>query len=124
MKTTLVLGDLLALALTTIIGFVTHREADLSFFPRFLAVFIPLSAAWFIFAYAFKLFLFEIVSNPRQLWRAPLAMLFAAPLAVIARGFILQTEIVPVFMLALGGTSALGMMIWRGIFILSNRFGT
>ena len=124
MKTFLMLGDLLALGITTIIGFATHGETDLSFLPRFLAIYIPLTIAWFLLATLIRLFQPEIASNLKQLWRVPLVMLVAAPLAVILRSLILQTEIIPIFMLALGGTSALGMMIWRGIPIILNRKGS
>jgi len=121
MKKFLILGDTLALVVTTLIGFITHRETDLSFLPRFLVIFIPLTIAWFLFGTRLKLFQSEIASNLKSLWRVPLAMLLAAPLAVIVRGFILQTEVVPIFMLALSGTSAIGMMVWRGIYFFANR---
>jgi hypothetical protein len=117
----LILGDLLALALTTVIGFATHGETDVSFLPRFVAIYFPLSIFWLLSAHSLQLFQPEITSSLKQLWRVPLAMLLAAPLAVIARSVILQTEIVPIFMLALGGTSVIGMMIRREIHILLNR---
>lgn len=118
MKKILIFGDILALAAVTVIGFVTHGETDLSFLPRFLAVFIPLTVAWFLLAPRLGLFQPETISSLKQLWRVPLAMLFAAPLAVAARSFILQTNIVLIFMLAFGGTSALGMISWRVIWHL------
>jgi hypothetical protein len=121
MKSILILGDILALAVTTIIGFATHGETDLSFLPRFFAMFGPLTVAWYLIAPCLGLFQKEITSSPKQLWRVPLAMLFAAPLAVAVRSFILQTGIVPIFMLALGGSSVLGVVFWRVIFILHNR---
>ncbi len=120
MKKSILPGDLLALALTTLIGFITHRETDLSFAFRFAAIYVPLAILWILFARWFKLYQPAIASNFKQLWRVPLAMLFAAPLAVVARSFILQTEIIPIFMFALGGTSAIGMMIWRGIYFFAN----
>lgn len=118
MKKIIILGDTLALVVTTTIGFATHGETALSFLPRFLAIFIPLTIAWFSIASWLGLFQSAISSTLKQLWRVPLVMLIAAPLAVIVRSFILRTEVIPIFMLALGGTSALGMMIWRGIYFL------
>lgn len=112
-----ILGDILALAVTTLIGFVTHGEIGLSFLPRFLAIFIPLFIIWILLGHWLKLFQPEIKSNLKQLWRIPLAMLFAVPLAVIARSFFLQSEIIPIFMLALGGTSTIGMLLWRGLYL-------
>ena len=118
MKAALILGDALALAVTTVIGFATHGETDLSFLPRFLAIFIPLTTAWFLIAPWFGLFQPDNTSNLKQLWRVMLAMLIVAPLAVAVRSLILQTDIVPIFLVALGGTSALGMMVWRGIYFV------
>ena len=108
-------GDILALAVTTMIGFVTHGETDFSFLPRFLAIFVPLTAAWFLLAPWLGLFQQEITSNPKQLWRPAFAMLFAVPLAGVIRGMLLQTAVLPIFIIVLTATSALGMSIWRGM---------
>ena len=115
-KLSLYVGDALALLFTTLIGFITHGESDISFLPRFLAAFIPLTIAWFLLAPWFGLFQPEITSNPRQLWRPLLAMFFAAPLAVILRGFILHGAVLPIFAVIFGATSALGILIWRGLY--------
>jgi hypothetical protein len=109
----LILGDILAIALVTFIGFATHGEADLAFLPRMAALYIPLSVSWFLLALALGLFQHEIISNPKQLWRPVLAMIFAAPLAAVLRGFILNAPVIPIFAVVLAGTSALGMVIWR-----------
>jgi len=120
-KYSLIIGDILTLLIITLIGFVTHRQGNLSFLPRFLAAFIPLTVAWFLLAPWFGLFQQEIISNPKQLWRPVLAMIFAAPLAGVFRGLILQTDIVPIFIIVFGATSAFGVVLWRGVFILLNR---
>ena len=117
----LVLGDILALFLTTLVGFVTHRETGLSFLGRFFASFLPLTLGWFLLAPWFGLFQQVITSNPKQLWRPVLAMLFAAPLAVVLRGLVLNAAILPIFAVVLGATSALGMLIWRALYFLLNR---
>ena len=114
----LILGDLLAIALVTFIGFATHGEAELSFLPRMAALFFPLSIAWFLLAPSLRLFQRETISNPQQLWRPALAMIFAAPLAAVLRGFSLSAPIIPIFAAVLAGTSALGMVIWRLIWYL------
>jgi hypothetical protein len=49
------------------------------------------------------------------------AMLFAGPLAVVLRGLILNAPIIPIFAVVLSVTSALGMMIWRGLYLLLKR---
>jgi len=48
-------------------------------------------------------------------------MLFAAPLAVILRAALLHSAAQPLFVLILGTTNALGMLIWRGVFFLVAR---
>jgi len=120
-KRILILGDLLAIALVTFIGFATHGEAGLSFLPRMAAAFFPLVIAWFLLAPWFGLFHDNIVHNARQLWRPVLTALFAAPLASVVRGLILNAPIIPVFAVVLGVTTGLGMAIWRGLYFRFNR---
>jgi len=117
----LIAGDILAIAIVTIIGFATHGEADLSFLPRMLAAFVPLTIAWFLLAPWFGLFQQEIASNPKLFWRPVLAMLLAAPFAAVLRGLVLNTPIIPIFAVVLASTSAFGMIVWRGIYFLLNR---
>jgi hypothetical protein len=112
-KSILIFGDLLAIALLTLLGFATHGETDLSFLPRMAAVFFPLSMSWFLLAPALGLFQPEITSNPKQLWRPGLAALFAASLAAVMRGFILNAPVIPIFVAVLAAVSALGMVLWR-----------
>lgn len=121
MKKSIVFGDILAIFITTLIGFATHGELKSAFLLRMFAGFVPLTIAWFLLAPWFGLFQPEIISNPRQFWRPVLAMIFAAPLAGVFRGLILQSAILPIFIIVFGATSALGMVIWRGIYFLLNR---
>jgi len=116
-----ILGDILAILITTLIGFATHGEADLSLLPRMVAAFIPLTVAWFLLAPWFGLFQHEITSNPKQLWRPALAAVFVAPLAAVLRGLILNAPIIPIFAVVLSATSAFGMFVWRGLYFLLNR---
>jgi hypothetical protein len=109
----LVLGDSLAIAVITIIGFATHGEADLSFLPRMAALYVPLSLSWLLLGPPLGLFRRETISNPKQLWRPALAAIFAAPFAAVLRGFLLNAPIIPIFAAVLAATSALGMVIWR-----------
>ena len=117
-KNILILGDILTIALVTIIGFVSHGEAGLAFLPRMAAAFFPLVIAWFLLAPWFGLFQDEIVHNARQLWRPALTAIFAGPLAAVLRGLILNAPIIPIFAVVLGATLALGMLIWRGLYFL------
>ncbi|MBK9927533.1 MAG: DUF3054 domain-containing protein [Anaerolineales bacterium] len=122
-KSTLLLAvlDAIAILVVTLIGFATHGETGLSFLPRMLAAFIPLTVAWFLISPWFGLFQSEIVTNPKQLWRPVFAMLFAAPFAAVLRGLLLNAPIIPIFAVVLSATSAFGMMIWRGIYLFVNR---
>jgi len=117
----LILGDILAIALITLIGFATHGETELSFLPRMAAVFFPLVITWFILAPSLRLFQQEVVFDSKQLWRPALAMTFAAPLAAVLRGLILNAPIIPIFGLVLSATSAFGMLVWRGLYLLLSR---
>jgi len=117
-KYILIIGDILAIAIVTIIGFMTHGESSLSFLPRMAAAFFPLCVSWFLLAPWFGLFDDEIIRDPRQLWRPALAMFFAGPLAVVLRGLILSASVLSIFALVLSATSALGMMIWRFTYLL------
>ncbi len=113
----LVLGDSLAILIVTIIGFASHGEGSVSFLPRMAAAFFPLLIGWFLLAPFLGLFQTGITSQPSQLWRAVLAMVFAAPLAAVLRGLLLNAPIIPIFAVVLGATSALGMFLWRAIYL-------
>jgi len=113
---TLIAGDVIALGLTTVIGFATHGETDLSFVPRMLTTFIPLVVSWFLFTPWLGLFDMQITTAPKQLWRPPLAMLLAAPMSAILRAAMLNTVALPLFTLILGASAALGMLVWRGLY--------
>ena len=119
-KSVLIVGDILAILVTTLIGFATHGELKSEFLIRMVAAIVPLTVAWFLIAPWLGLFQPEIISNPKQLWRPVLAMIFAAPLAVVFRGLILNSAILPIFAIVFGATSAFGMVIWRGLFTLLN----
>ena len=120
-KQILFAGDALAIAIVTIIGFATHGEANLSFLPRMLAAFVPLAIAWFLISPWLGLFQSEITSDPKQLWRPVLAMIFAGPLAVVLRGLILNGPILPIFAVVFSATSAFGMLVWRGFYYFLSR---
>jgi Protein of unknown function (DUF3054) len=114
---TLVAGDTIILAIITVIGFASHGETGLSFLPRMLTTFIPLVVSWFLIAPWLGLFNPQITFDPRQLWRPPLAMLLAAPTISILRAMLLNGTALPLFTLILGGSAAVGMFIWRSIWL-------
>lgn len=120
-RSILILGDILAILITTLIGFATHGELDMAFVGRMSAAFFPLLIAWFLLAPFLGLFQEKTVSDPKQLWRPVFAMLFAAPFAAVLRGFILNAPIIPIFALVLASTSALGILVWRAILYFVSR---
>ena len=117
----LILGDIFVILAITLIGFATHGELNTSFVTRMSVLFFPLVLAWILLSPWFGLFQPEITSNLKQVWRPALAMLFAAPLAAVLRGLILNAPIIPIFVVVLGVTSALGMLFWRGLFFFLSR---
>lgn len=117
-RSILILGDILAFIVLTVIGFATHGETDASFLPRMAAVFFPAVFAWFVLAPWFGLLDETVINIPRNLLRIPLAFLFVAPLAVILRGAWLNAPVLPLFALIFGSSNALGMIIWRWLYIL------
>ena len=121
MKKILILGDILAIALLTLVGFASHEELNVSFLPRMAATFFPVLVSWFVIAPWFGLFQDDYPSRIRLHWRVALAALYASTMAAFLRGLILQSDIPPVFILALGGSAALGMMIWRWFYSLYHR---
>ena len=119
----LILGDLLAILMTTLLGFATHGEAEVSFLPRMAVIFFPLVISWFGIAIALELFDPELTSNAKQLWLSAFAMIFAAPLAAVLRGLLLNAPIIPLFAAVLSLTSAIGMLVWRSLYCFLVRKG-
>jgi len=117
-KWILIAGDVIALAVITVIGFASHGETASSFVPRMLTTFIPLVISWFLIAPWLGLFEKQNTSDLKQLWRPPLAMLLAAPTTVILRAAMLNGVALPLFTIILGGSAALGMLVWRGLYLL------
>lgn len=119
-KRTLLLGDFLVLVLVTIYGFATHGEIDN--LTRMLSTFIPLTFSWFVLAPFFSLYDEILIIRPDQLWRIVVAMMAVIPLAAWLRGLWLQTPILPVFVLVLGGVSLLGMFLWRALYLIIKKY--
>jgi hypothetical protein len=117
----LVLGDILALAIVTVIGFATHSPLSLDLLPRMMTTFLPLLVGWFLLAALLRLFSPEITQNPGQLWRPVYAALLAAPLVGVLRAVMLGGIVLPIFVLVIGANTALGMLVWRAVFLFIQR---
>lgn len=120
-KIPLILGDTLTLAIVTFIGFATHSEADVSYLSRMAASFFPLVIAWFLIAPWLGLFDEGVTVNFKLLWRILPAMVFVSPLAVILRAVALHSAAQPLFALIFGLTNALGILVWRVIYLFIAR---
>jgi hypothetical protein len=117
----LIVGDIITLAIVTIIGFASHGTADTAG-TRMLTTFLPLIIAWFLTAPFFRLYEGEYVLDGRQLWRPVWAMVLASPFAAWLRGIMLSSPILPIFVVILGGVSVIAILIWRTLFwFLVNR---
>ena len=116
-RSALFIGDILTLVIVTIIGFASHGTVDTAG-TRMLTTFLPLAAAWFLIAPHLKVYESQIVLDWRQLWRPFWSMVLAAPMAAWMRGMILNAPILPLFVIILGGVSAVGILAWRGLFLL------
>ncbi len=113
----LIAGDIITLAIVTVIGFASHGIADTAG-SRMLSTFIPLVVAWFLIAPFLQVYDNQISLDGRQLWRPLWAMILASPMAAWLRGLMLSSPILPVFVFILGGVSAVAILVWRGIFWL------
>ncbi len=117
-KVWLLAGDGLALAIITLVGFASHGELQASFAGRMLTTFLPLLAGWFLIAPWLGLFDLKVAAAPTQLWRPVLAMLLAAPLTAFLRAAMLNSVVLPLFVVILEGSAAVGMLVWRGVWLL------
>ena len=110
-------GDMLTLALVTLAGFARHDELGTAGF-RMLTTFIPLVVAWLLVAPHLGAFDLQRLSDPRQLWRPFWAMVLGAPFAGWLRGVMLNSPVLPLFVVILGGVCALALLAWRSVFWL------
>ncbi len=111
----LVIGDILTIFIVVALGFRNHESLN-SFFQRFAFTFLPWTFAWLLIAPKFKLFKLPTEKVNKQFGYIILAMLVASPLAAILRAAWLGSSALPLFVLILGLSSALGLMIWRFIY--------
>jgi len=117
----LVIGDVVAIGILTLIGFATHNETGFSYLPRMLALFLPMIIGWFLLSPFLGVFDQEQAASFHQIWKPAFTMFFVVPFGVVLRGLILGAPIIPLFALVLSAVSAFGMLIWRGIYFLLNR---
>jgi hypothetical protein len=112
-KTTALLmaGDLVTALIITLVGFVTHYGAVEGW--RWLASYLPVLVGWLAIAPWLGVYQAGHYQRPLHAWRAALAAFLSAPLAAWLRGAWLNGAVLPIFVLVLGLTDALGFLIWR-----------
>lgn len=115
----LLAGDVLAVLVVTLIGFITHY-GEISG-ARWLTSFFPILLSWLIVAPFLGAYDPARWGDLRQVWRPALAAAIAAPLAATLRAFWLQAVIVPIFVLVLAVTDALGLLLWRSLWAFITR---
>lgn len=108
-------GDALTLALVTIYGFASHDTLGTAGMRVFIT-YLPLLISWLLFAPFLGCYDLVNLRSRRQLWRPFWAMVLAGPMAGILRGFWLGAPVIPLFVVIVGGVSALGLLMWRFIF--------
>ncbi len=114
----LLIVDIFVLASVTVAGFARHGEAG-SAGLRMLTTFIPLLAGWFLIAPFFGVYDPARAGDVRQLWRPFYAMVLGGPFAGWLRGVLLgNAPVLPLFVVVLGGFSALAILAWRALYAL------
>ncbi len=108
------IGDTLILALVTVIGAAQHNTLG-SGMGHLLATFVPMLIAWLLTAPFLGAFDLQKMGNASQLWRPFWAMILAAPLGTLLRGLWLGRPIDPIFVIVIGGISALSLLGWRAV---------
>ncbi len=107
----LMAGDGLVLLVVTLAGFANHNSSLAD--GRWLTTFVPLVISWGLVAPWLGNYSPANWCSPAQTWRALLAMVLAAPLAGFLRAVLLGATVIPIFVVALGGISALAITAWR-----------
>ncbi|MCB9135701.1 MAG: DUF3054 domain-containing protein [Anaerolineales bacterium] len=111
----LLLGDAVVFMLITLTGFASHDRLGSSLW-RMLTTFVPLIVSWALIGVHVGVFDPARVADPRQLWRPFWAMVLAGPFAGWMRGVMLASGVAPLFVVVLGGFSALALLVWRTLF--------
>jgi hypothetical protein len=113
----LLIDDMIVIFIITWIG-INFHQTDIYVFNRMTYTFLPFFGAWIFFAFPLQLYDPVKASTWNQLWRIPVNAILAAPLAASIRAVWLGLPIVPVFVLVMGFTITIGVLISRILFIL------
>ncbi len=110
----LLAGDMLAILILAIFGYLMHYAGKEAFSLRWLSTFLPFCLGWAMAAVPMGLYAPGTRDRWQQVfWRAGLAGALAAPFATMLRGFWLNAAVSPIFMGVMTAFGALAMILWR-----------
>lgn len=109
----LILGDVAALIVVTLLGFYRHSELEPQSAARMLATFVPFTLAWLLVAPWLGLYDLSRTDDVRRAWLPALAAVIAAPLGAVLRGVWLGAPVLPVFVGVMAGVMAVSLTAWR-----------
>jgi hypothetical protein len=115
------LGDAVVFLLVSLYGFSTHGLIGRAPFERFLATFLPFTAAYLLMALGLRAHTLRNAGSLPQLWRPALAAVLAAPLGAVGRGLWLGSAPIPVFIGVMAGMSLAFLLGWRLAYALAAR---
>lgn len=106
-------ADVTAYLLVSLYGFSAHGLIGRASVERFLATFLPFTAAYLLFAIGLGVWRIRPIGRWIDLWRPALATLLAAPLGALGRGAWLGAAPLPIFIGVMGGVSLVFVLAWR-----------
>ncbi len=116
----LVVGDTITLLVVTLVGFSSHQSLATAG-VRIFSTFIPWTVSWFLIAPLLGVFEDSKSTDYKQLWRPVWALVLASPFAGFLRAIWLAQEMLPLFPVIMGGSAAIGIVLFRLFYIYSRR---
>ncbi len=109
------IGDVIVVALMTVIGFASHQQFGA--IGRMALTFVLAFAGWVWFAPWFGLFDESICRTPgRVWWRVAWAWTAVGPFVTVIRSLVLMSPLNPVFTVVFTVTQLVAFVIWRSAF--------
>ncbi|MBT3240944.1 MAG: DUF3054 domain-containing protein [Chloroflexi bacterium] len=116
----LIIGDSITLFVVTLVGFSNHQTLTTAG-TRIFSTFIPWIISWFLIAPLLGVFEDKKTTDFKQLWRPVWAMVLASPFAGFLRAIWLGQEMLPLFPVIMGGSAAIGIILFRLFYIYFRR---
>lgn len=113
----LIAGDVTVLTLVTLAGFIRHGTISTAE-GRILITLIPIGLSWFMIAPFIGVYDQQKMLSWRQLWRPVYAIILASPVAAWLRGWLLDAPVQVIFITVIAAFGSLGLLLWRGLFII------